>query len=159
CLADAGGTASAQQLSAPALPEESVTGLEATLLQTAPTVRPEALHAALQSWEALKSRGEAMRSVLTLIDYGLPSTARRLWVFDLAAHKLLFNELVAHGRGSGEDLAEVFSNQEGSLMSSLGAFLTGSTYNGKNGYSLKLRGMDPGINDQAESRTIVMHGA
>jgi len=158
CLADA-GHGPAQPSPAPVLAAESVAGLEATLLQAAPTVRPEALHAALQSWEALKAHGEAMRSVLTLIDYGLPSTARRLWVFDLAAHKLLFNELVAHGRGSGEDLAEVFSNQEGSLMSSLGAFLTESTYNGKNGYSLKLRGMDPGINDQAESRTIVMHGA
>jgi len=66
---------------------------------------------------------------------------------------------VAHGRNSGEDLTESFSNEEGSLKTSLGAFVTGDTYIGKNGYSLRLRGMDPGLNDHAEARTIVVHGA
>ena len=150
-------------LSAPASASSSepasLSDLEAALRQAAPAVRPEALHAALSAWETLNTRGQVARSLLTLIDYGLPSTSPRLWVFDLATHELLFNELVAHGRGSGENMAEAFSNEEGSLMSSLGTFLTGTTYTGKNGYSLKLRGMEPGVNDQAESRTIVMHGA
>ncbi len=137
----------------------SMSELEAALRQAAPTVRPEALHAALSAWEALNTRGQVTRSLLTLIDYSLPSTAKRLWVFDLATHELLFNELVAHGRGSGENLAESFSNEEGSLATSLGTFLTGTTYMGKNGYSLRLLGLDAGINDQAEARTIVMHGA
>jgi hypothetical protein len=152
----------AQALATPAPPLSGTApslDLETALLHAAPTLRPAALQAALSAWEALKSRGEAARSLLTVIDYGLPSTARRLWVFDLATHELLYNELVAHGRGSGENLAESFSNEEGSLMSSLGAFLTGDTYTGRNGYSLRLRGLDAGINDRAESRTIVMHGA
>jgi hypothetical protein len=82
-----------------------------------------------------------------------------MWVFDLASHRLLFHELVAHGRNSGEDLAQSFSNQAGSLMTSLGAFVTGTTYSGRNGYSLHLHGTEPGLNDQAEARTIVVHGA
>lgn len=133
--------------------------VETTLLLRAPTIRPAALRAALSAWDALQARGEVSRPLLTVIDYGLPSTTRRLWVFDLASRRLLFHELVAHGRNSGEDLARSFSNETGSLMSSLGAFVTGTTYNGQNGYSLRLHGMEPGVNDRAEARTIVMHGA
>jgi hypothetical protein len=134
-------------------------GLETTLLRTAPTLRPEALRAALSSWEHLQSKGAVARPVLTLIDYGLPSTAKRLWVFDLEAERLLFHELVAHGRNSGGDLARSFSNEEGSFMTSLGTFVTGVAYDGRNGYSLRLHGMDRGTNDRAEARAIVVHGA
>lgn len=139
--------------------DTAVLGLEVALSKAAPTLRPQALHAALSAWESLVLRGEAIRAFLTVIDYSLPSTSKRMWVFDLASQKLLFHELVSHGRNSGEDMAEFFSNEEGTLMTSLGAFVTGTTYTGKNGYSLKLRGMDPGINDQAEARTLVVHGA
>jgi len=137
----------------------STRAIETALLQAAPTIRPEALLAALAARDALSSRGEVSRPILTVVDYGLPSTTRRMWVFDLAARRLLFHELVAHGRSSGEDLARSFSNEEGSLMTSLGAFVTGTTYYGRNGYSLRLRGMEPGLNDRAEARTIVVHGA
>jgi len=133
--------------------------IEMALLHAAPTLRPAALRAALSAWDALNSRGEIARPILTVIDYGLPSSAKRMWVFDLVSHRLLFHELVAHGRNSGEDMALSFSNEEGSLMTSLGAFVTGTTYNGRNGYSLRLRGMEPGVNDRAEARTIVVHGA
>jgi len=133
--------------------------IEAALLLAAPTIRPGALRVALFAWDALHSRGEVSRPLLTVIDYGLPSTTKRMWVFDLASRQLLFHELVAHGRNSGEDLARSFSNEEGSLMTSLGAFVTGTTYDGRNGYSLRLRGMEPGVNDRAEARTIVVHGA
>ena len=133
--------------------------IETALLHAAPTMRPEALRAALSAWDVLHSRGEVSRPLLTVIDYGLPSMTKRMWVFDLASRRLLFHELVAHGRNSGEDLAQSFSNEEGSLMTSLGAFVTGTTYNGRNGYSLRLRGMEPGLNDRAEARTIVVHGA
>jgi hypothetical protein len=141
------------------IPEAGACDLETALLRAAPALRPEALHAALSSWEVLRSRGEVARSVLTVIDYGEASTAKRMWVFDLSSRQLLFNELVAHGRNSGGDVARSFSNQDGSLMTSLGAFVTGATYDGQNGYSLRLRGMDPGINDRAEARAIVVHGA
>jgi hypothetical protein len=80
-------------------------------------------------------------------------------VFDVAQGRLLFQELVAHGRNTGERLAERFSNVEGSKMSSLGLFQTAETYYGSNGYSLRLRGLDPGFNDNALARAIVMHGA
>jgi len=148
--------ASAAPASAARIPHA---GLEAALLAAAPTLRAEALHAALAAWETLRSRGELAHDCLGVIDYGLPSTAPRLWVFDLEAPRLLYHERVAHGRNTGEDLATTFSNDDGSLMTSLGAFVTGDTYVGKNGYSLRLRGMDPGLNDLAEARAIVMHGA
>jgi hypothetical protein len=115
------------------------TDLEAALLGEAPELHREALHAALASWDCLAEQGDARRPVLAVIDYGLPSTERRLWVFDLTQRRVLFHELVAHGKNTGADRAEIFSNEDGSLMSSLGAFVTGESYDGKNGYSLRLR--------------------
>ena len=101
----------------------------------------------------------ANRRLLTLIDYSRPSTTPRLWVIDIETGRVLFEELVAHGRGSGENLTDHFSNEPGSLASSLGLFLTGDTYVGSNGYSLRLRGLETGVNDRALERAIVMHGA
>jgi hypothetical protein len=97
--------------------------------------------------------------MLTIIDYSLPSRARRLWVLDLRAGRILARELVAHGRNSGGDRADRFSNRPGSLQSSLGLFLTGRVYRGKHGVSLRLRGLDPRLNSRAEERAIVVHGA
>lgn len=96
---------------------------------------------------------------LTVIDYSRPSTEKRLWVFDLRTRKLLYRELVAHGEGSGGNLATRFSNEHDTHQSSLGLFLTGDTYVGLNGYSLRLTGLDKGVNDRALERSIVMHGA
>ena len=121
---------------------------------------PAALGAALDAVSCAQSKGISARSgLLTLIDYSLPSTRPRLWVLDLAQGRVLYHELVAHGAGSGDNYATRFSNRDASLQTSLGLFLTGGTYEGKNGYSLKLRGLDPGVNDNAEARSIVMHGA
>lgn len=121
---------------------------------------PQALAAALDAISCARSRGVSERSgLLTLIDYSLPSTQPRLWVLDLERGRVLFHELVAHGAESGDNYAVRFSNNEGSRQTSLGLFLTGSTYEGGNGYSLRLRGLDPGLNDRAEERAIVMHGA
>jgi hypothetical protein len=96
---------------------------------------------------------------LTVIDYSKPSTARRLWVFDLASRALLFEEFVAHGQGSGDDRATTFSNAPESRQSSLGLFRAAETYVGKHGYSLRLDGLDRGFNDLARARAIVVHGA
>jgi hypothetical protein len=98
-------------------------------------------------------------TTLTVIDYSRPSTEKRLWVFDLRTRELLFEELVAHGSGSGENIAQTFSNDAESHQSSLGLFRTEDTYVGRNGYSLRLRGLDAGFNDHAYDRAIVMHGA
>jgi hypothetical protein len=105
-----------------------------------------------------QGRGESVER-LAVIDYSRPSTEPRLWVFDLGRGRLLFEELVAHGRGTGERLAQRFSNIEGSHMSSLGLFRAAETYDGANGYSLRLHGLEPGFNDRALERAIVMHGA
>jgi hypothetical protein len=121
---------------------------------------PQVLSAALDAVACAKSRGVSGRNdVLTVIDYTLPSTEPRLWVLDLAHGKVLFHELVAHGAGSGDLYPTRFSNVNDSRQTSLGLFLTSGTYEGGNGYSLKLKGLDEGINDLAEKRSIVMHGA
>ncbi|MET4073281.1 murein L,D-transpeptidase catalytic domain family protein [Hymenobacter sp. UYCo722] len=102
----------------------------------------------------------AGRPVLTLVDFSRPSQLKRLWVIDVAAGRVLFHTLVAHGKASGGDLPVAFSNQEGSEMSSLGFYRTApATYVGKHGLSLKLQGLDPGFNTNAESRAVVVHGA
>ena len=99
------------------------------------------------------------KQLLTVIDFDLPSTEKRLWVLDLAKHEILFHTLVAHGHNSGENEATNFSNTDQSNMSSLGFYATGSEYEGKHGRSLKLQGLDEGFNTNAASRSVVMHGA
>jgi hypothetical protein len=131
-----------------------------TLVRQAPGLSSRVLRMALHAAQAADERGLLKRpDVLTVIDYSLPSSKPRLFVFDLATHKLLFRELVAHGRNSGGDLATFFSNSPGSMATSLGLFVTADTYIGGNGYSLRLRGLESGINDMAWDRAVVMHGA
>jgi hypothetical protein len=114
---------------------------------------------ALNAAQAAVARGEAQASTLTVIDFSLPSTAERLWVFDLRTRALLFKELVSHGRNSGHDMATAFSNEAESHKSSLGLFRTAEGYVGKHGYSLRLDGLERGVNDRARARAIVIHGA
>ena len=99
------------------------------------------------------------RTILSIVDFSLPSYKKRLFVIDMEHYKVLFNELVAHGRNTGREWATSFSNQSESYKSSPGFYLTRETYEGKNGYSLKLQGLENGINDRAYERGIVMHGA
>ena len=118
------------------------------------------LDAALAAYNEAAQGGTLARpDLLTVIDYTRPSTERRLWVLDLARGRVLFHELVAHGKNSGENLTRFFSNAHGSLKTSLGLFVTDTPYVGRNGYSLRLRGLDRGVNDNALDRAIVMHGA
>lgn len=99
------------------------------------------------------------RTRLTIIDFSKPSTEERMFVIDMEQGKLLYTTLCAHGRGSGENYATSFSNQPNSHQSSLGFYLTNETYQGSNGYSLRLDGLERGYNDQARARAIVVHGA
>jgi hypothetical protein len=108
---------------------------------------------------AVKSGAVDGPGTLTVIDYSKPSSERRLWVFDLKSKELIYEELVAHGQGSGANMATKFSNTDESHQTSLGLFVTRDTYVGKNGYSLRLDGLDRGVNDRARDRAIVMHGA
>lgn len=99
------------------------------------------------------------RKVITIIDFSKKSTEKRLWIVDLANNKLLYNTFVAHGNGSGENIATSFSNKANSHQSSLGFYITSETYSGKHGLSLKLEGMDKGFNTNARDRAVVIHGA
>lgn len=96
---------------------------------------------------------------LTVIDYSRPSSEKRMWVYDLKTRSLLYEELVAHGQGSGGNVPNAFSNEPETHRTSLGLFATDTTYVGKNGYSLRLDGLDAGLNDRARERAIVIHGA
>lgn len=119
----------------------------------------EPLGLALRAFACGRADGLFETPTLTLIDYSRPSSEPRLWVLDLARGEVRFHELVAHGRESGARLAHAFSNVAGSLQSSLGLFRTAETYRGRHGYSLRLDGLEPGVNDRARDRALVVHGA
>lgn len=139
--------------------EQSPLNLLNTLSKAAPAANPKVIGLALSALNCALHQGIAPARNLTVIDYSLASTVPRLWVFDLATGKLLFNELVAHGKNTGENFARNFSNTYGSLQTSLGLFRTKETYNGANGYSLRMDGLERGFNDKAMERAIVFHGA
>ncbi len=99
------------------------------------------------------------KPIITIIDFTKSSNEKRLWVVDVEKKELLINTYVSHGRNSGEEFAEHFSNENESFMSSIGFYVTDETYQGKHGLSLKLEGLDEGFNTNAKDRCIVMHGA
>jgi L,D-transpeptidase catalytic domain len=119
----------------------------------------ESFSNALLGFYQLKENGLIEKDILTIVDFSLSSTVKRLWVIDLKTNTVLFNTLVAHGRNTGEEFAKSFSNQAESFKSSLGFYATAEVYNGKHGMSLKLDGLEKGINDNARERAVVMHGA
>lgn len=133
--------------------------LAAALHRLAPAANPAVIELALKATDCAAAQGQPPSDRLAVIDYSLPSTTPRLWVFDLAKRKLLFHELVAHGRNSGANHATQFSNRVNSLESSLGLFRTLGVYDGRNGYSLRMEGLDPGFNSNALERALVIHGA
>ena len=119
----------------------------------------ESFSKALTGFYQLKDKGLVDKDILTVVDFSLSSNVKRLWVIDLATNTVLINSLVAHGRNTGEEFANAFSNQAESFKSSLGFYATGEVYNGKHGMSLKLDGLEKGINDNARERAVVIHGA
>ena len=114
---------------------------------------------AMDGFDVLKEKQIIQSNILTIIDFDLPSTQKRLWVIDMDENKVLFHSLVAHGKNSGELNAESFSNENESYKSSLGFFVASETYQGSHGLSLKLDGLEKSKNDNARSRAIVIHGA
>jgi len=136
-----------------------------TQLQTVPEpvegpsgISAEAWAHALAAYDHATELGITTRPRMVIIDYSLPSTERRLWVVELGTREILMHEYVAHAMNSGGTFPYAFSNREGSNQSSLGAFLTGRPYVGIRGISLRLQGLEPGINDRALARGIVFHG-
>src|SRR5262245_59513256 len=125
-----------------------------------PPASRAAIEAGIEAWKHAVDSGAVSRAeVLTVIDYSRPSTEPRLFVIDVASNRVLFAERVAHGRGSGENATRRFSNLPQSHMTSLGVFRAGDAYSGAHGLSLRLEGLEPGFNDRARERAIVLHGA
>ena len=121
--------------------------------------KEECFAEALKGFYSLKERGLIKRDVITVVDFSLSSNVKRLWIIDLSTNEVLFQSLVAHGRNTGDEFANDFSNTPESFKSSLGFYITGEVYNGKHGLSLKLDGLEKGLNDNARERAVVIHGA
>jgi hypothetical protein len=119
----------------------------------------EVFKKALTGFFNLKAGNNIDKNILTIIDFSISSNFNRMWIIDLNKMEVVHVSLVAHGRNSGEEFAGSFSNTHSSYQSSLGFYVTGETYTGKHGLSLCLDGVEPGINDKARERAIVMHGA
>ena len=113
----------------------------------------------LEKIENLEIFDNSNDDLLVMVDYTKPSTEERLFIIDLRKKQLLISSLVAHGRGTGDLYATKFSNKNNSYSTSSGFYLTGNIYNGKNGESLELYGLEKGKNDNARKRTIVIHSA
>jgi hypothetical protein len=158
----AGVTVAASSSSASTSGTTTSAALEASIraFSDATTLDSRVIRLALGAAACAREAGAVINDrLLTVIDYSKASTEPRLWVLDLARERVLFEERVAHGQGSGDNYATRFSNLDGSHQTSLGLFRTADTYVGTNGYSLRLDGLEPGVNDRARERAIVMHGA
>ncbi|WP_373523577.1 murein L,D-transpeptidase catalytic domain family protein [Aquiflexum sp.] len=122
--------------------------------------KTDILSLGIKGYLKLKEEGNMSEGKpLTVIDFSLPSTEKRMWIIDMEDGVILHFGHVSHGRNSGDLMAQKFSNKNSSYMSSLGFYLTAETYQGKHGYSLRLDGLEPGFNDNARERAIVIHGA
>lgn len=144
---------------ASANPEQWVEKQTQVITAQANNLDPKILKLSLHAYLKARNEGKDQKQVLTVVDYSKPSSERRLWVIDVKHTKVLFNTWVAHGKNSGKLNATSFSNEANSLKTSLGVFVTRQTYMGKNGYSLRVDGLERGINDNALSRNVVFHGA
>lgn len=120
----------------------------------------DAFEYAVKGFSKLRESGKLNNnSIITIIDFSRSSSLKRFFILDLDRLELICNTYVSHGANSGMEYARHFSNAPESNQSSLGFYKTGATYTGKNGYSLKLFGLEKGFNDNAERRAIVLHAA
>ena len=119
----------------------------------------ESFKNAILGYKKLSDKNLVEKEILTIVDFTLSSTKKRLWVLDMKNNLVLFHTLVAHGKNTGGEFATKFSNSVNSLQSSLGFFVTGETYFGGNGYSLFIDGMEEEFNSKARERYVVIHGA
>lgn len=130
-----------------------------TLGSETPKPEYEVFKKALTGFFNLKAGSKIKNNLLTIIDFSLSSNRERMWIVDMNKLKVVNYSLVAHGRNSGDEFPQYFSNKPSSNQSSLGFFLTDDIYYGRHGMSLYLDGIEPEVNDKARERAIVMHGA
>lgn len=146
-------TASAQTY--PALDDKKLN----QITQQATGLDKVVLKRAVDAFEVAHTKGLAKNHFLTIIDYSKPSKEKRFWVIDMNTGKVKYETHVAHGKNSGYATSNKFSNTPNSKASSIGVFLTKSPYIGRNGYSLRMEGLEKGFNDNAMKRAIVIHGS
>ncbi len=151
----AAASLSSFSVNAATLPQQLVNSLK----QAAPTLDKQVLSTALSAMHCALNNGVEPATRLAVIDFSLPSSDKRLWIFDLKKQALVLHDFVAHGNRSGNNFATEFSNTNGSHQSSIGLFRTAESYHGKHGYSLRMDGLEPGFNDRARERAIVIHSA
>ncbi|MEI8055634.1 MAG: murein L,D-transpeptidase catalytic domain family protein [bacterium] len=146
--------------SALATKEASIDTTAKNIAAKTSNLKPKVIKLAIEAFYRAKRAGVTVKKpILTIIDYTLASTQKRLWVVDLGSNRVLYTSMCAHGKHSGENYTTSFSNRMGSLQTSIGLFLTKDTYFGNDGYSLRLEGLEKGFNDNAKDRLIVFHGA
>lgn len=120
----------------------------------------EALNYAIKGYEKLVAKGVVKNNqYITIVDFSQTSRKKRFYLIDVKNNKLVHHTFVSHGKNTGVDVAEKFSNKINSEQSSLGFYVTTETYTGKHGLSMRLAGQEKGFNDNAEARGIVVHGA
>lgn len=161
-------TASASEITAPAISNEDIASFEedeinrlydsfSTLNASMPS--RTAFKNGIMGYEKLKEENKIKKELLTIVDFAMASTEKRMWILDMTTQKVLFNTYVAHGKNTGGNKATKFSNTPNSFQSSLGFYVTAETYYGKNGLSLFIDGMEEGFNTKARERYVVIHGA
>lgn len=140
--------------------EEEIKLLYARFIENNENVpSPESFKNGMMGYYKLENQNLIKKEILTIIDFSLSSTKKRMWVLDMANNKVLFHTVVAHGKNTGGEFATKFSNTVNSLQSSLGFYLTGETYFGRNGLSMFIDGMEEEFNSKARERYVVVHGA
>lgn len=132
---------------------------EQALLKANPSLSKQALDVALLAYGHLRQDGKDSQQILSLVNYNKPDYKKRFWVINMQNSKVLYNSYVAQGKNTGLVYAKHFSNRFNSLQSSLGVFLTSSTYHDKHGLALRLKGLEKGINNNALRRAIIIHSA
>lgn len=137
---------------------QSIEDIKRMMHQEAPNLRTAVINKVIKTLKCSRGYETENNNILTVIDYSLPSSEKRLWVFDLHNNRLLFNTYVSHGIKSGTRLSTFFSNKYNSKTSSIGAYTTEQSYYGRDGISLRLDGLDRGFNDNAANRAVVIHG-
>ena len=138
---------------------QRLSGIAQSIHAQAPNISVKAISTALEAYSNVRRQHLTDKPLVTIVDYSVSSAKRRMAVADVQTGKVLFYTYVAHGKGSGSTYATHFSNRPGTDASSLGVYLTGHTYNGEHGYSLRLHGLDPHFNSAAYRRDIVVHSA
>lgn len=140
--------------------EEEITQLYDVFVENNPSVpNLSSFKNGMIGYYKLADKNLIDKQILTIIDFSLSSKKERMWVMDMSNNKILFHTVVSHGKNTGSEFATQFSNKKNSLQSSLGFFITGETYFGKNGLSLFIDGMEKQFNSNARERYVVIHGA